>query len=205
MPTSQWSQIGVIVDALVRLEPRAVLDVGVGHGKWGFLAREYLEVFPGKVPYGARTVRVEGIEAHEPYLGATHERIYDRIHRGEAADVLPTLADGSFDVVLLIDILEHMSREVGLAVLGHATRVGRVAIVSVPRDFKERDEFLGNRYEQHVTPWSMAELRAAGARTFLVNPASYVAVMSRAPLPPALRAGARLKRWLRLWVRGRLY
>ncbi|MFN7951855.1 MAG: class I SAM-dependent methyltransferase [bacterium] len=205
MPTSQWSQIGVLVDALVRLEPRTLLDVGVGNGKWGFLAREYLEVFPGKVPYGTRTVRVEGIEAHEPYLGAVHERVYDRIHRGEALEVLAKLDDGSFDVVLLIDILEHMTREVGLAVLEHATRVGRVAIVSVPRDFKERDEFLGNRYEQHVTPWSMAQLRAAGARTFLVNPASHIAVLSRAPLPAALRVGPRIKRWVRLWARGRLY
>lgn len=204
MPTSQWTQIGVIVDALVRLAPRSVLDVGVGHGKWGFLAREYLEIFPGKVAYGTRTIRVEGIEAHEPYLGPVHEQTYDLIHRGEAAAVLPTLPDGAFDVVLLIDILEHMTREIGLAVLRDAQRVGRVVIVSVPRDFKERDEFLGNRYEQHVTPWTRAELRAAGARAFLVNPASHIAVLSREALPPPLGVWARLRRWARLWLRGRL-
>ncbi len=205
MPTSQWSQIGVIVDAMMRLQPKSVLDVGVGHGKWGFLAREYLEIFPGRVPYGTRTHRVEGIEAHEPYLGPVHEQLYDRVHRGEALDVLRTLDDRSFDLVLLIDILEHMPRDVGREVLEHATRVGRVVLVSVPRDFKERDEFLGNRYEQHVSPWSMADLRRAGARTFLVNPASHIGVLSREPLPAALGMPARLERWLRLWLRGRLY
>lgn len=205
MPTSQWSQIGVIVDAMVRLDPKSVLDVGVGFGKWGFLAREYLEVFPGREPYGTRTRRVEGIEAYPPYLGPVHEQVYDLVHRGEALAVLRTLATGSFDLVLLIDVLEHMPRDVGLAVLGEIVRVGRVGLVSVPRDFKERDEAFGNRYEQHVAGWSPGALRAAGARTFLVNPASYIGLFSKAPLPASFGLGPRLRRWARLWLKGRLY
>ncbi len=43
MPTSHLYQISDILEIISLIRPRSVLDVGVGFGKYGLLAREYLE------------------------------------------------------------------------------------------------------------------------------------------------------------------
>ena len=48
MPTSFHHHISKMVDWVVRLQPRSILDIGVGFGKWGFLCREYLDIFQGR-------------------------------------------------------------------------------------------------------------------------------------------------------------
>ena len=45
MPTSYPHQINEIVRLVLAVNPASLLDIGVGFGKYGFLAREYLELF----------------------------------------------------------------------------------------------------------------------------------------------------------------
>ena len=41
MPTSQPYQLGAIMELVVRAQPKSVLDVGVGFGKYGYLVRSH--------------------------------------------------------------------------------------------------------------------------------------------------------------------
>jgi hypothetical protein len=61
MPTSRWDSIPAIVDIVMNLEPTPakILDVGIGYGKFGFLAREYLTFWNS--PDSARVVTVDGV------------------------------------------------------------------------------------------------------------------------------------------------
>ena len=45
MPTSLYTQITKILDAIVHTNPQSVLAIGTGFGKYGLLCREYLELW----------------------------------------------------------------------------------------------------------------------------------------------------------------
>ena len=45
MGSSAVELITPIVSLVQAAEPTSVLDIGVGFGKWGFLLREYIEVW----------------------------------------------------------------------------------------------------------------------------------------------------------------
>jgi SAM-dependent methyltransferase len=54
-------------------------------------------------------------------------------HEGPIEDALPKLADGSFDVVLLISVLEHLRDPLGALAAAHRVlRPGGVLLVNVP-------------------------------------------------------------------------
>ena len=58
MPTSHSGQINTIVDLIISINPKKILDVGIGHGKYGFLTREYLDVGDSTKPYLTRNVTI---------------------------------------------------------------------------------------------------------------------------------------------------
>jgi ubiquinone/menaquinone biosynthesis C-methylase UbiE len=45
MPTSYLNNIPDIITAIKSQNPKSILDVGCGFGKYGFLIREYLELW----------------------------------------------------------------------------------------------------------------------------------------------------------------
>jgi hypothetical protein len=44
MPTSHKYQIKEIMELMVLINPKKILDLGIGFGKYGYLAREYLDI-----------------------------------------------------------------------------------------------------------------------------------------------------------------
>lgn len=44
MPTSHFYQLDQLTELIFILNPKSILDIGVGFGKYGFLAREYLNL-----------------------------------------------------------------------------------------------------------------------------------------------------------------
>lgn len=84
----------------------------------------------------------------------------DPLHPHEHADFLAVR--GAYDAVLLLDVLEHLDLETGLAFLEHAATVlapGGVVVVSTPNpahptSFQASDV-------THVRPWPAADLRGA--------------------------------------------
>lgn len=125
----------------------SVLDVGCGPGK-------YLNMLD--VP-----VRI-GIDAHGPYLDEVNGQ---RIH-GRAEDVLPTLPDKAFGVVIALDFIEHLEKPLALNVIHEIKRVARnKAIVFTPMSFQENGaRFSGveRDLQTHRSGWDAHELRDLG-------------------------------------------
>lgn len=161
MPTSSLHQISDIVELIVAADPGSVLDVGVGFGTYGVLAREYLELLDGRAVYDDWRRRIDGIEIFPAYLTDLHRTVYDTIFEGDAREILPTLPRQAYDLVLLIDVIEHFDRAAGRQVLGECLRVGRNVIVSTPLEFFTQDGF-GNPHEEHRSHWSRRDLEAPG-------------------------------------------
>jgi hypothetical protein len=159
MPTSNLRQVSGIVEMIVAADPQSMLDVGVGFGKYGVLAREYLELLDGHALYDDRSRRIDGIEIFPDYLTDLHHAVYDRIMEGDAVEILPTLPNADYDLILLVDVLEHFPTQVGSVVLEECLRVGRNLIVSTPLHFFTQEGY-GNPHEQHRSFWTKGDLLA---------------------------------------------
>jgi SAM-dependent methyltransferase len=155
MPTSHFSQISKIVEIIFRLRPVSVLDVGIGYGKYGMLAREYLEFGIGYKPFQERRIKIDGIEAFPDYIGDGQRFYYDNIYQGEALEILPRL--GSYDLILLVDVLEHFEREQGIALLEACAKKSQHTIVSTPHDIGVQGAVYGNEFERHRYQWKKSD------------------------------------------------
>jgi hypothetical protein len=143
------------MDYVVRLRPKTVLDVGPGYGKWGLLIREALDFMDGRHEPEDFTVTIDGLEAFE-YKSPLHDWVYSSIRQGDVtvvADELPP-----YDLVMMGDVIEHITKEEGLRVLRSLLAKSRNVIISTPSFFFNQ-EVLDNPFEQHKSLWDRSDFR----------------------------------------------
>lgn len=149
MPSSFASSFSPIVEALIAARPRNVVDIGPGWGKYGLAAREYL---PGL----ARLVAVEVPEGRLP----TQDGIYDEVIEADAR-TLPAVTWAGFDLVLLVDVIEHMTIAEGQRLVAGAITEGCRALVSTPRLWMDQHDDR-NPYEAHLSLWRRQDFEPFG-------------------------------------------
>ncbi len=83
MPTSTFSHIPTFCLFLQKTKPESFLDIGLGNGKMGFIARDWLDVMHGR-RYRKKDwkVKIDGIEIFPDYIQAHQKAIYDNIYLG---------------------------------------------------------------------------------------------------------------------------
>ena len=128
-------------------KPVSVLDIGPGVGTYAKLLR------------GLPVSRVVGLEAWEPYVTTyrLHEH-YDEVIVGDARTTdLPAA-----DVVILGDVVEHMTRDEGVELWRRCAEAARRAVyLSIPIVHYPQHEIEGNPYEVHVEEdWSHEDVLA---------------------------------------------
>jgi 2-polyprenyl-3-methyl-5-hydroxy-6-metoxy-1,4-benzoquinol methylase len=109
MPLSFVQAIPVVIEQVAHLKPSSILDVGIGFGKYGVLLREVLELPYERYAQSQWKVKIDGVEAFDGYRNPIHEFAYNRVFYGRIEEILPFL--GQYDVILLIDVLEHFEKE----------------------------------------------------------------------------------------------
>ncbi len=159
MPTSQFTQINQIISSAVALQPKSVLDIGVGFGKYGVLLREYLEFWREGSNYSRWDYRIDAIEAHEQYITPLHRFIYNNVYIGDASKILPTI-ECSYDLVLLIDVIEHFSKEDWLHLIDLCRTKAKNLLISTPATNTEQGAAFGNVYETHRSCWTAKDFRS---------------------------------------------
>jgi hypothetical protein len=171
-----------------QLKPRSILDVGVGFGKWGHLFREYTDILeaehePARYRRENWRVRIEGIEGYAAYLTPMHHYLYDRIHVGDAALLMKSLAN--YDLIFLGDIIEHFEKAAGMALLQDAfARANKAVIVSTPKYETAQEDLCGNELERHRSLWSAADFEQfPGAIVKTVDEATLIAVLKKPGTP----------------------
>ena len=173
MPSSHPLQLNEIIDLVILTDPQKLLDIGVGFGKFGFLSREYLEMWNSGNDYLHWTRQIDGIEAFEAYLTPMHDQVYDKIFHGDALNILPAMTE-RYDLILLIDVLEHFTFEEGLNVLEQCRRCGRNIVISVPKLMSPQGEVYGNPYETHKYNWNTNDFSFIRDKFFLSNEKSTI-------------------------------
>lgn len=202
MPTSHFSQLNEITELIVESDPARVLDIGVGFGKFGVIAREYLELWDGREQYRDWKRVIDGIEAFPAYITPLHEYVYDEIHLGNALDVLPTLTK-RYDLILLIDVLEHFSYDEGLELLEKCASAGKNTLISTLVVVEEQEDAFGNPFETHRFQWKQSHLKRFAPGFFVPNRHSMIYYFgSDAPrLKKKIKSLSRQVKYLLPWLR----
>jgi len=171
MPTSHFDQLSEIVRLIILAKPKSILDIGVGFGKYGFLARKYLEIW-GTIEYNDWKIRIDGIEAFQRYLTPVHKFIYNEIYIGNAIEILPTLKT-DYDLILLIDVLEHLSYEQGRQLLRDCMAHAKNTIISTPKNMNAQHSDV-NPYENHKFQWKKKLFAEFSNKFFVSHPRSLI-------------------------------
>lgn len=114
----------------------------------------------------AEVPRRVGVEAFEPYLAASKNL---GTHTEYIQEDLTKVAfeARSFDAVLLIDVLEHLDKGPGAALLAKAeVWARRKVIVSTPNGFVPQPTIDRNPFQAHRSGWSVEEIKRRGYRVY---------------------------------------
>lgn len=146
MPSSDYRQIPIVVQTYWEFHPESILDIGCGWGKYGFLAREYLRDCPW-MGTGWKTVkRVDAVEVFENYITDLQRKIYDNIYIGDITE----LEVGEYDLILLVDVIEHIEKTKALELVAKLKKKGRLLIIT-PSEFCVHPPRYGNKHEEHIS------------------------------------------------------
>ena len=159
MGTSTPAALTHICQRIIKIKPTSVLDIGIGFGKYGFLSREYTDIYHGN-HFEWKTI-IDGIEGFEKYITKLQRIIYDNIYMGDATKIIRTL--GMYDLILSIDMLEHVEKDLGVVLLQDIMNHSKHAIISLPMYPSKQD--VGkyrNKFGPHRSVWTEKELDKFG-------------------------------------------
>lgn len=154
MPSSNPQYISVVVEIIRLINPLKMLDVGSGFGKYGFLAREYLELWDGREKYDKRhwQRKIDGIEVFRDYITPVHDFIYDNLYIGDVLDILPGLR--KYNLILLADIIEHFTMEDGYLLIEQCKKKADNILIVTPKNMSPQKDAFKNPYEEHRYQWN---------------------------------------------------
>lgn len=158
MPTSTYVHIPEVIRIMTIIKPNSVLDVGLGNGKMGFLARDLLDVMLGQ-SYLKKDwkILIDGIEVFPAYIQEHQRFIYDHIFIGDAFEIIETT--GKYDLIILGDVLEHFPKEKAWGFLNKCYHhCNNYLLINLPigEGWTQKDIY-GNEHEQHLSFWELNE------------------------------------------------
>ncbi len=75
--------------------------------------------------------------------------------------------DKHFDIVILIDVLEHLNKDDGYKVLEIIHNLSKkVIIIKTPNGFVHQNAFDGNEHQAHLSGWEVDEFRKMNFRVY---------------------------------------
>lgn len=136
---------------------KTVLDVGCGLS----LKSQYIDA----------QVRV-GIDIYRPYLERIEAQVPYAVINADAIELDRLFLSRSFDLVLLLDIVEHLEKGAALRLMDMAEEIARVAvIVETPKGYIPQNIDIwghgGDTYQTHRCSWEPEEFAARGYQVIL--------------------------------------
>lgn len=184
MPFSESSLLSPVVGCIEKLQPKSVMDVGVGFGQYGFLCRtnlEHINLFDWSDSHARKRdksewqIRIDGIEAFPDYITPVHDYAYNEILIGNALQILQGV-NRKYDLVLAIEILEHLEKEDGLMFLQLLESIcGGTILLTTPKEFIVQ-EYPANPYENHRSFWTPDDLKSIGFQEIMEDDTSWIAM-----------------------------
>lgn len=127
---------------------KSVLDIGCGPSS-------IIQNFPN-IKYSV------GVEIFEPYLKASKKnKIHTEYIKGKIQDL--EFDKKSFDAVIMIEVLEHMSKADGIKVMKTIEKwAKKKIIITTPNGYFPMGEVDKNSYQKHISGWTIEEFKKKG-------------------------------------------
>lgn len=159
MATSTPNPLPLVCVITHYLEPKKILEIGPGFGKYGHVFREYGDV--NKNLYGENAckkehfaVKIDAVEVFPQYLTPMHDFLYDKIIVGDALEVVPKIPPNSYDMVFMGDVIEHIEKPAAQSLVARLLEIAKHTLIVTPRSFFSQDALHGNDKEHHVSHWT---------------------------------------------------
>lgn len=133
MPRSEDDQIPYFLEVFERLQPKIVLDVGAGEGK-------YADLIARRAKVHAVEVWAQNVEQYD--LPSKYDEVFiwdARKHEFYG-----------YDLVIFGDVLEHMTEADAKAIWAKARKQAKAIFMSIPIVHLPQGAEGGNPYEVHV-------------------------------------------------------
>lgn len=113
--------------------------------------------------------KVTAVDIAEPYIEALKKN-----HPGveavcsDALDYIKSVPDDSYDVISIIDGIEHMDKETGLELIKHMKRVAKRILLFTPDGYLKNEPHNAwdiegaDEHQTHKSGWSRLELKDLG-------------------------------------------
>lgn len=164
MPSSTHYLINDMVSEILKTNPKSILDLGVGYGKYGFLCREFLETHEDRVYPEQWNIKIDGIEIWKEYVKRFSwlKTFYNNIYVGDAHKLIDKV--GNYDLIIAGDIIEHLPRKEAYELLIKCIRkANKCVLVSIPTgNWLHNRIWAKNPYEEHKSIWWAKELIKIG-------------------------------------------
>lgn len=124
-----------VLNKVVQLQPKTVIDVGAGNGTYVRLLRPYVPA------------NYVGIEVYQKNVTQYNLRdMYDDVWIDDVRNYKSLQAD----LIIFGDVLEHMTKEEAIKVWDVASKGCKYGIISVPIIHYPQGEWFGNIHETHI-------------------------------------------------------
>ncbi|RZK12486.1 MAG: hypothetical protein EOO46_03010 [Flavobacterium sp.] len=165
MASSFINQVPTIIHLVQKLQPVTVLDIGKGFGKYGFLIHEYAGINNTKKLDSSKSLRdlseitIDAVEVDADLMLPHLSQFYRNVYFEDVLTLYPKL--GNYDLVLMIDIIEHIEKNKAIELLKHLLKTGSKIIVATPIEFFEQ-ELYESPFEHHVSHWQKKDFDNLG-------------------------------------------
>lgn len=158
MPTSRPVYTSWLCDFILQTKPKSILDIGVGFGSFGVLAREYTDIWNGNYNKYLWQTRIEGVEIYEDYYNLIYHYAYDVVYFVDiCGEILDRLS--KYDLIVMKDVIEHISKDKGKVLLEKINKLGKFVVVITPIEVSVQGAVFGNDAETHRSSWCKEDFK----------------------------------------------
>lgn len=159
MATSNWQNISYNISIVRKINPRSILDVGVGFGRWAVLFREFLEIWDEE-NYSCKWNRIiDGVEIFPGYIKPYHSGFYNEIFIDDATSFIEK-TNKTYDLVNCGDVIEHIEKNNALKFIDNCLNKSKYVLINIPVGKNwEQQEHQDNIYQKHLSVWFVSDFK----------------------------------------------
>lgn len=147
MPMSNPWHLAPVLHFVGALNPKRILDVGVGLGTYGFMIRQHIDISQERIDKAEWTLQIDGVEIFEAYRNPIWDYYYDQIFIADVREIKTSLH--TYDVILCNDVLEHFPLAEAQLLVRQLLTIAPVVIATSPNIDWPQGAWGNNEAETH--------------------------------------------------------